>query len=376
MYKTLRCFLLLTALCGGYHSRAASEETPALTLTAPVPYQIVQRQDYNPALAHIHGSESAMGHGAVPVRFTSAPPAGARLEYRAVPLKNAFGTGIEWTALKISGGGKNSAMADVPAGGWYRFEVRAVEGSAVRAAGSVEPVGVGELFLIAGQSYADNCNDEQLRVQDPEGRVAVCDPGTGEWRIAHDPLPTPSSYRAGTLWPAFGDLLVPLARVPIGFVNVAFAATASAQWLPGTPLFKNLIEGGKALGTFRAVLWQQGESDVLGRVDADTYVLNLVTIRTAAVKEWGCEPAWLPAKSTFHPTVYNEPEAEGIIRSAIARLWTMDGFGPGPDTDILGGENRGDINSQRHFSPIGQRRAALMWLCAVWNEMNHAGENK
>jgi hypothetical protein len=34
-------------------------------------------------------------------------------------------------------------------------------------------------------------------------------------------------------------------------------------------------------------------------------------------KEWGFDPDWLLAKSTLHPTVYNDPEAEGRIRSAI-----------------------------------------------------------
>ena len=96
----------------------------------------------------------------------------------------------------------------------------------------------------------------------------------------------------------------------------------------------------------------------------------MIRIREAAAREWKFEPTWLLAKSTLHPTVYNEPLAEERIRMAIGQLWKRPYFAPGPDTDLLGGENRGDANSRRHFSGIGQRRAALLWFVALWNELD------
>ncbi len=102
----------------------------------------------------------------------------------------------------------------------------------------------------------------------------------------------------------------------------------------------------------------------------DYYVQNLQTIRSALAKEWGWEPPWLLAKSTLHPTVYGDPPGEERIRLAIDRLCTMPGFRPGPDTDILDGENRGGLGTKRHFSGIGQRRAGLMWFAAIWQELN------
>src|SRR5262249_29855745 len=146
--------------------------------------------------------------------------------------------------------------------------------------------------------------------------------------------------------------------------------TASRQWLPGEKLYNNLAQAGKNVVRFRAVLWQQGESDVISRVPTGTYVKKLVTIRTSLGKEWGFEPPWLLAKSTLHPTVYNNPIQEGQIRAAIGQLWKMPGFRAGPDTDILGGENRGGRGTRRHFSGIGQHRAGAMWFAAVWNELN------
>ncbi|MHC5543433.1 sialate O-acetylesterase, partial [Singulisphaera rosea] len=133
---------------------------------------------------------------------------------------------------------------------------------------------------------------------------------------------------------------------------------------------KRLEEAGKAAGRFRAVLWQQGESDVIERVSAETYVANIKKIREALAQDWGFEPPWLLAKSTLHPTVYNDPAQEGVIRSAIGQLWGLPGFRRGPDTDILDGENRGPIGSRQHFSEIGQRRAGLMWFASVWGELH------
>jgi hypothetical protein len=167
-----------------------------------------------------------------------------------------------------------------------------------------------------------------------------------------------------------GDLLAPIAGVPIGFVNVAVGGTATRQWLPGEKLYEQLAAAGKKVGRFRAVLLQQGESDVIEHRSTDYYVQNMVTIRAALAKEWGFEPIWLLAKSTLHPTVYNDSAGEGRIRDAIDRLWTMQGFGAGPDTDILDGENRGGPKTRRHFSGIGQRHAGQMWFAAIWQALN------
>ena len=69
-------------------------------------------------------------------------------------------------------------------------------------------------------------------------------------------------------------------------------------------------------------------------------------------------------------------QAKERIRLAIDRLCTMSGFRPGPDTDILDGENRGGLGTRRHFSGIGQRRAGLMWFAAIWQELNRRRDRR
>ncbi len=157
--------------------------------------------------------------------------------------------------------------------------------------------------------------------------------------------------------------------MPIGFANVAVGATSSTRWLPPGELYSRLVKVGQTLGQFRAVLWQQGESDVIEKTTTDQYAANLQTLRDTAAKTWGIDPPWLLAKSTHHPTVYNDPDGEDRIRSAIDELTKRPGFRPGPDTDTLQGENRGDASSRRHFSAIGQQHAAQMWLAAIRREV-------
>lgn len=360
----------LSLVCIGNWSLARADEQK-VTLTSPVPYQVVQRESFNPLLAHTHAiGGPALGFAMVPIAGDLPVADGAVVEYRVVALPGAFGKGTEWAKMD----GKHeknvyAGLAKVPAGGWYRLEVRSIAKDQTLALGSVEPVGVGEVIVIAGQSYADGANDEMMKVQEPLERVTTYSVAKKSWAVAHDPQP--NSANGGTIWPPLGDMLVPLLRVPVGFVNVAVGGTSSRQWLPGEKLYKRLEEAGVATGRFRFVLWQQGESDVIENVNTETYVKNMTRIREELAKRWGFEPKWLLAKSTLHPTVYNYPEREQTIRTAIDQLWKQRGFGPGPDTDILDGENRGPVGTRQHFSGIGQRRAALMWLTAIWPALNH-----
>jgi hypothetical protein len=137
-----------------------------------------------------------------------------------------------------------------------------------------------------------------------------------------------------------------------------------------------MVDVGRSIGRFRAVLWQQGESDVIEKVNAVTYVRNLSKIRRGLEKEWEFAPPWLVAKSTYHPMVYNDPIHEGTIRGAYDELYKKHGFLPGPDTDVLGGIHRGGPGSRQHFSSIGQRRAALVWFASIWSLLSDEDDSE
>ncbi len=344
-------------------------DAAGIDLLAPRPWEVIQRVGFRPAVPAEEGKPevpAVPGQADVSVVLSveGGTIDGAATVARVVPLEGA-GQGRPWKRLDLQPGpkaGLHMGTLRVPAGGWYRLEIRVTpaDGGAPLE-GGVEPFGVGEVFLVAGQSYATNTNDQRLAVSERRNRVAAFDVAGGTWRIADDPQPVPDGSDGGSIWPATGDALVQALDVPVGFVNVAWGGTSSAQWQPGTPLHDRLVAAGRTLGRFRAVLWQQGESDVIEHTSTDDYVAAMMRIRGAAVRAWGFEPVWLCAKSTHHPTVYDDPDGEGRIRAAVDRLVARPGFGPGPDTDTLRGAARGGATSRRHFSAAGQRQAAALW---------------
>lgn len=341
----------------------------ATRIITPQAFQVVQREGFDPTVAPVNYPENTgRGWADVPLAWTARDAAGD-WECRIVPLDGAFGQPVDWKKLIVTrDAAHHRSSVRVGAGGWYRLELRQMVGKDILQQNSVEPFGVGEVFLIAGQSYASGANDENLKVTEPQRRVAAFNWRENLWQVCDDPVPHVGPK--GTIWPALGDLLVPLLQVPVGFVNVAVGGTSTRQWAVEGPLFADLVTAGKKTGKFRSVLWQQGESDVIERTSTADYVERVVTIRTAAMREWGSDVPWLPAKSTLHPTVYRRPLEEEQIRKAIQQLWSTPGFRPGPDTDVLDGENRGGPQSMRHFSGIGQRRAAQLWFAAVWTELH------
>ncbi len=359
-------FVVVICFLGGLSPLALGDET--IEISGIQPWEVVQRDiaQEQPGGADIHIQCKAAAARVVDreqvwqYRILDCQVSDRQIQ----PTPSATSDGVPWISLPADPDATNSQGAfriHLNAGGWYRLEIRRLNQENVMATGAVEPIGVGEVFMIAGQSYATNCNDERLLVQDPKARVSVWNPKTNSWGIANDPQPAPDGSDGGSIWPPFGDEIAKRSNVPVGLVNVAVGATSSHQWMPGGVLHQRLLEMGIHIQRFRAVLWQQGESDVLAETSTDQYVTNLRQIEKEASSAWSFRPTWFLAKSTHHPTVYNNASGEGQIRTAIDQLCMEVPFRHGPDTDSLQGENRGDIRSRRHFTGIGQIRAAALW---------------
>ena len=378
-YSILLSCLTATILTSNVCDQAIAVDS-SITITTPAPWQVIQRVGFDPKNAvNAHPGDSAFGYAQITVQGTlpAEMPATAMLQYRIVLMEVGQGKSSDWTSISAAGLNRQDGAFHfpviVPAGGWYRLEMATTEDFAGhRVFGMVQPFGVGEVFIVAGQSYATNTNEERFRISDPQGRVSALNVANSAWAVAHDPQPVPDGSDGGSIWPALGDSLLHQLQVPIGFSNVAVGGTSSQQWMPDGTLHPRLQQAGQALGRFRAVLWQQGESDVIAKTAIETYVANLQAIRKSAVRSWGFEPVWLLAKSTHHPTVYHDPEGEGRIRQATEQLCAIQGFGTGPDTDTLIGDNRGDQNSRRHFSAIGQRRAAALWYDVLTSRLHES----
>src|SRR6185436_4824825 len=102
---------------------------------------------------------------------------------------------------------------DAPAGGWHRLEIRARSDDALLAESVVEHFGVGEVFVVAGQSNSANHGAEK---QSPKtDKVSAFD--GQRWQPALDPQPG-ASGTGGSFMPAFGDAIAEKFRVPVGIV--------------------------------------------------------------------------------------------------------------------------------------------------------------
>ncbi|MFN9718973.1 MAG: hypothetical protein ACK58L_09790, partial [Planctomycetota bacterium] len=194
-----------------------------LTITQPLTRQIHQRI----------GSTPATGYAMVELAGTCDVSAKEiTWEYQ---LRSENGSGAEATWQEFSNTfkerGRFAGRIQIPAGWWQLF-VRCREAETTLATGKLTNIGVGEVFVVAGQSYATNTNDERLVVTDAARRISAFDLSADRWQIANDPQPTPDGSDGGSIWPPIGDMLVAELRVPVGFVNVAVGGTSSQQWLP------------------------------------------------------------------------------------------------------------------------------------------------
>ena len=277
-----------------------------LTLSRPKTRQVVQRDGSNQASIRLQGVCSGTA---------------ARLEARAVVMPGATNNGVstDWVVVAESptNGPFTGVLPGVTAGGWYRVEVRAMNaGTTVLAAMAVDRVGVGDVFVTAGQSNAACFGSPTQRPTDD--RVSAYTLSSGTWRFATDPQPDNSGGigSGGSAWPTLGSLLVQSNQVPVGFVGVAYGGSALNQWLPGTSFFLYLTNALRALGTngVRAVLWHQGESDSLNNTTASTYAQQLSNVVASSRAAAGWPVTWGIAEVSFHPgatRAQEEPVAAG-----------------------------------------------------------------
>ncbi|MHA3772276.1 sialate O-acetylesterase [Verrucomicrobiota bacterium sgz303538] len=341
-----------------------------IALLEPLDYQVIQRTTRTEGELHVRG------------KLKDAEAAGAKIEARIVTDKGADAWRILVERLD---GDLFDQPIKAPAGGWYQLEVRALAGDKIVAESMVEHVGIGEIFVVAGQS--NSANHGETRQVTETRRVAAFD--GQQWQLANDPQPG-ASGKGGSFMPPFGDAVVKCIDVPVGFIACGIGATSVREWLPKGATFPNpptiesrvtklpsgewasngdafakFVSRMKQAGNhgFRAVLWHQGESDANQKDPSRTlpgkpYREYLERIIRESRREIGWDAPWFVAQASYHVP---GDEASPEIRDAQASLW-KDGIAlEGPDTDALKGELREGNGQGVHFSAKGLREHAAKW---------------
>ncbi|WP_185155380.1 sialate O-acetylesterase [Rudanella paleaurantiibacter] len=336
-------------------------QAQSITLSTPQARVVYQRALNNEARVPVTGI---------------APTGTTRIEARLLPLTEGLGTSTNWQSLSFING-TTAFRGHVRAqGGWYQLQVRAKAGFAVLAQTTLNRVGVGEVFVVAGQSNALGVFEESVDATDD--RVSCIDSRQDD--PAEQCLLLPFS-RAGAktnvgpanppyIWTILGDSLTRRLNVPVLFLGAAQGGTSSSEWAQtasgvGPAYLSPYRRLGVALRHYaartglRAVLWHQGESDNLGGTSVQTYVNNLLTVIQKTRQQTGfAQLPWLMSRASY----ISGTTSNAIIQAQNNLITSTQNIWPGPETDLYTSDSlRLD---GLHFG--GNKGLSL--LATLWNE--------
>ncbi len=260
--------LLVTLACVAATALPPSARALArIVIISPHRYQVVQRD--------------AAGRAAITV-------VGRRLGIEG-PVEVRWGTG-GWVRASCSGTGRFKVRLPDLAAGQATVVVRAARRHDVAA--KVPLVGVGDIYVIAGQSNASGRGERLNRARNPTLSAALFG-NDDAWGPLVDPTDSPVRQvdrvskdidAAGSVWPLVATRVMAREAVPVAFVPCASGSTSIAEWqmdpsAPASPatLFGSMVRRVRAVGgRVRAILFWQGELDARMLVPRDTYAASLV----------------------------------------------------------------------------------------------------
>jgi hypothetical protein len=270
-------------------------------ITFPVERAIFQRNNANQAVISIGGY------------YTQAVD---RIEARLVPVITGQGQETAWSTIQSNPQGGSFLGTLTGRGGWYTLEVRAFYGPNQVGRDAISRVGVGEVFLIAGQSNAQGffdfggpaATDDRVNAVtwDNQNSDKTNNPTLTFAQVTANMVIGPRG-RSAWCWGALGDLLVRKLNVPVMFMNASWFDTSTQNWLdaanskpvesrvpgvflpPGMPYsnFKTSLQYYGSILGLRAILWLQGENDAAARVTKTAYQNSLQGLVNVARIEQG-----------------------------------------------------------------------------------------
>ena len=343
-----------------------------ITIEYPVDRIVIQRDNTNKADLQIAGN------------FEQNTDS---IQARLLPVQSGQGRETGWrTITRNPAGGVFLGIMTVT-GGWYRLEINAYSRGEVVASDHIEHVGIGEVFIVSGQSNAEgNLDFEGSSKGTTEDRVSSINFKDSFFRLENIPFrfsQLSDGNRIGPynpvpwLWAGFAEKLVKEYNVPVLLYGAAVGGTSSKMWydsMLGNNLavdFGSIVkfEGSpyavirKTLQNFvsktgaRALLWQQGESDAF--TDVFTYYERIKLIVESTQRDIHAPLSWVVAQSSRTPNPTPISYAQFLLYNNLDYVFQ------GPDTDqIFGPDNRSD---GIHFHRDGIALAGKMWFDSFKN---------
>ena len=319
----------------------------ALTLTTPSDYQVFQRNNNDIGTITITGTATAND-----------------------VLVEARWDGGDWTAIDTTAANAFSgSLTGSPGQG--TLEVRE-DGGAVEDSATF--VGIGDIFVIAGQSNASGRGDNNQTYAHATLKAGRFD-NIYEWKQLQDKLDSnvggtqtdvvsSDGGAGGTYWLKMATDYLAEQEIPCAFVPCAKGNSSVTEWLDiGTDtskLFGSMMNRINEVGGARLVVWHQGETDAANEMGAATYQGHLETMANG-LKAQGGPPlmACLLQNSANFPDADEEEIRQGTRDAASANDWIT----LGPDFSDLTDDGDGV-----HFTEDATlTTAGARWATAVNN---------
>ncbi len=344
-----------------------------IQISYPLERSVFQRNNQNTSLVNISGNFDG--------EFD-------KVEARLVPVKPDQGVLTNWVTIVTKPEGGYFVGAIQGQGGWYTLQVRGWLNDSIVAQASVGRVGIGEVFVIAGQSNAEGVLDYGAKPS-VDDRVNCFNHRT-EYNIWDYPYFNSFSHietnsmigpkgRGSWCWGELGDFLAQRLNVPILFLNAAYGGSSSENWLsssmgiPTKNYFGSPYIGGAPYSSLRislqfyasylgvrAVLWEQGEDD--SETGEDTYYNNIRAIIEKTRTDANKNLSWVICRTSLNDfaSVHINPaviKAQNRLISSVANVFE------GPYTDSIQVPRTEGV----HFKNLGGANDGISELAKAWN---------
>lgn len=289
-----------------------------------------------------------------------------KMEVRAVPVIPGQGIATDWSMLQdnVSGGVFLGTLR--LQGGWYTLEVRGIRAGAVVDRDVVSRMGVGEVFLIAGQSNVQGLTespgpaaaDDRVNYIVYDNTVnSLFDPPAPTFAHIESPSTIGPRGQTAWIWGILGDQLTRKLNVPVLFINTAWEGTSVENWAQsaagqstkspygGFPYPAQMPYGNLLISTrhyvnqlgVRAILWMQGEADNFPlHTSASTYQQSMQFLINKLSSDTGKRINWVISRTSRaqDDQLRQSTTSQAVINGQNAVLnTTFNSTFPGPETD-------------------------------------------
>ena len=372
--------LLLTCFTGFFNNLHAQ-----IVITSPLNNQIVQRDTLGFAKIQIT-AYSYFPYQRVQAKLTALPG----------NLNTSVTTNFETEQL-VQGFLHTTMQVK---NGWYKLTLTGFSSNGFVDSTSIPRVGIGEVFLVAGNSNAMGLPD--LGAKDATDNVITFNAtnkilNKENITVAPDlPMPAPqfskiesrsSPFPSGETswyWSELGDMLSQKLNLPILFLNAAWAAANSENYRDGAvgidafnlyvgknwpnrqpyTNIKNTLRYYNSWLGIRAVLWAHGENDAQHGFTEEAYFNNIKTLIDNSRHDAGYTSPWILARSSAGEAY---PRPYQPVINAQNRFFAIKNYqaylGPNLDSVQIPRPTHG------HFENINGGVQGLTLAATAWNRV-------